>query len=145
MTTSREHISSYSSPTKEDIEKLIGTECYRIWYDLCSVIDGLYDMERAWNSGGKKWTHEYKYRRGGKTLCALYAKEDCAGFMVILGGAEQKKFEAQRQCFSPKVCSYYDEATTYHDGKWIMFPLDATMFDDYKKILAIKRKLNKDM
>ena len=26
-------------------------------------------MERLWNTGGKNWTYEYKYRRGGKTLC----------------------------------------------------------------------------
>jgi Mg2+ and Co2+ transporter CorA len=65
-------------------------------------------------------------------------------FMVILGGSERDKFVAQRQCFSPKVCSYYDEAATYHDGKWIMFPLDAALFDDYKRILEIKRKSNKN-
>ena len=32
-----------------------------------------YDMERLWNTGGKDWTYEYKYRRGGKTLCCLYS------------------------------------------------------------------------
>ena len=28
-----------------------------------------------WNKGGKAWAYEYKYRQGGKTLCALYARE----------------------------------------------------------------------
>ncbi|MEY8433248.1 DUF3788 family protein [Lachnospiraceae bacterium 48-42] len=40
-------------------------------------------MERLWNTGGKKWTYEYKYRRGGKTLCSLYAKGGCVGSMII--------------------------------------------------------------
>jgi len=37
------------------------------------------------------------------------------------------------------------EAKTYHDGKWIMFELvDNTLFDDMRKLLAIKRKPNKN-
>ena len=38
-----------------------------------------------WNNGGRKWKYEYKYRRGRKTLCALYAKENPSS-VVILGG-----------------------------------------------------------
>lgn len=134
----------YVAPTRGDMEKLVGIELTQKWFDLCSLIDSRYEMERMWNSGGKRWTHEYKYRRGGKTLCALYAKEGCTGFMIILGGAERDKFEAKRDDYSQKVCTYYDEATTYHDGKWIMFPLDdASLFDEYMQLLEMKRKPNK--
>ena len=36
------------------------------------------------------------------------------------------------------------EATVYRDGKWIMFELiDTSEFDDYMKLLAIKRKPNR--
>ena len=101
-------------------------------------------MERIWNTGGKKCTYEYKYRRGGKTLCCLYAKDICLGFMVILGKDERAKFEEIRSALSPAVCRKYDEAATYHDGKWVMFePADTTEFDDYMKILAIKRTPNR--
>ena len=38
----------------------------------------------------------------------------------------------------------YDEAKTYHDGKWVMFePTDTSEFDDYMKLLVIKRKPNR--
>ncbi len=94
--------------------------------------------------GRQKWTYEYKYRRGGKTLCCLYAKGSCLGFMVILGKDERAKFEEIRSALSPAVCRKYDEADTYHDGKWVMFePADSTEFDDYMKILSIKRKPNR--
>lgn len=53
-------------------------------------------MECLWNKGGKAWKYEYKYRRVGKTLCALYAKENCVGFMVVLGKNERLKFEADK-------------------------------------------------
>ena len=72
-------------------------------------------MEQMWNHGGKKWTYEYKYRRGGKTLCALYAKEQTIGFMVILGKDERTKFESMREMFSNAAQKIYDETTTFHE------------------------------
>ena len=64
--------------------------------------------------------------------------------MIILGKDERAKFEDLRDTFSNAVCRRYDEAKTYHDGKWIMFePTDMTEFDDYMRLLAIKRKPNR--
>ena len=53
------------------ITELLGQSLFQIWQKLCLAIDEKYDMERLWNTGGKNWTYEYKYRRGGKTLCCL--------------------------------------------------------------------------
>lgn len=75
-------------------------------------------MDCLWNKGGKAWVYEYKYRRGGKTLCALYARENCIGFMVILGKDERLKFEKDRENYTSEVQNIYDESKTYHDGKW---------------------------
>ena len=101
-------------------------------------------MERLWNKGGKAWTYEYKYRRGGKTLCALYARENCIGFMIILGKDEQLKFDTDRNNYSKEVQKVYDETKTYRDGKWLMFePTDTALFDDFVKLLGIKRKPNR--
>jgi hypothetical protein len=131
-------------PNEEEITALVGKSLYEIWTKLCDLIDENYDMDRLWNKGGKAWTYEYKYRRGGKTLCALYARENCIGFMIILGKDERLKFENERENYSVEVQRIYDEAQTYHDGKWIMFePLDTSMFDDFIKLLKIKRKPNR--
>ncbi|NFN85694.1 DUF3788 domain-containing protein [Clostridium sporogenes] len=97
-----------------------------------------------WNNGGKAWEYEYKYRRGGKTLCALYAKENCLGFMVILGKYERAKFETDKQNYSIELQKIYDETKTYHDGKWMMFELiDTSLFADIERLLLIKRRPNK--
>ncbi len=131
-------------PDENDMIALIGQSLYDVWQKLCAAIDEKYDMERIWNSGGKAWTYEYKYRRGGKTLCSLYARENCMGFMVILGKDERAKFEAARNNYSELVQKTYDETKTYHDGKWLMFePIDASLFGDFVQILAIKRKPNR--
>ncbi|WP_032596365.1 DUF3788 domain-containing protein, partial [Bacteroides fragilis] len=82
--------------------------------------------------------------RGGKTLCALYAKENSFGFMVILGKGERDEFEMQRELFSKEVQTLYDEATVYYDGKWIMFELRNTgLFSDIERLLEIKRLPNR--
>ena len=122
---------TFQIPTPETLEALTGKELYDLWTSLHQLIEQKYNMEQMWNHGGKKWTYEYKYRRGGKTLCALYAKEQTIGFMVILGKDERTKFESMREMFSNAAQKIYDETTTFHDGKWLMFELkDTSLFND---------------
>ena len=131
-------------PGKEELAALVGEPLYDVWNKLCARIEGQYDMDCSWGKGGKAWDYEYKYRRGGKTLCALYARENCVGFMVILGKAERLKFEAAKETYSKEVQEIYDNTHTYHDGKWIMFePTDTSLFNDFVRLLGIKRKPNK--
>ena len=131
-------------PNAEQMTNLVGKPLYEIWNKLCALIDEKYDMDCLWTNGGKAWTYEYKYRRGGKTLCALYARENCVGFMVILGKDERLKFEKDRENYSKEVQRIYDKAQTYHDGKWIMFePINTSLFDDLIRLLEIKRKPNR--
>ena len=135
---------TFQIPTHETLEALTGKELYDLWTSLHQLIEQKYNMEQMWNHGGKKWTYEYKYRRGGKTLCALYAKEQTIGFMVILGKDERTKFESMREMFSNAAQKIYDETTTFHDGKWLMFELkDTSLFNDIERFLSIKRKPNR--
>ena len=116
-------------PSQSMMAELLGQALFEVWQKLCSVIDEKYDMERLWNAGGKNWTYEYKYRRGGKTLCSLYAKNNCVGFMIIFGKDERAKFEEIRETLSDSVCMFE--------------PTDTSEFDDYMKLLANKRKPNR--
>ena len=131
-------------PSQSTMTELLGQSLFEVWQALCSTIDEKYDMERLWNTGGKNWTYEYKYRRGSKTLCCLYAKSNCIGLMIIFGKDERTKVEDIRDSLSNVVCMQYDGAKTYHDGKWVMFePTNTDEFVDYMKLLAIKRKSNR--
>ncbi|HJA19671.1 MAG TPA: DUF3788 domain-containing protein [Candidatus Mediterraneibacter ornithocaccae] len=131
-------------PSQSTMTDLLGQPLFEVWQKLCVVIDEKYEMERLWNAGGKNWIYEYKYRRGGKTLCSLYAKDNRIGFMIIFGKNEREKLEEIRDTLSDAVCRRYDEAKTYRDGKWVMFePTDTSEFDDYMKLLAVKRKPNR--
>jgi hypothetical protein len=48
---------------------------------------------KLWNTDGKNCTYEYKYCKGGKTLCYLFAKSNCLGFMIILGKGARKNMK----------------------------------------------------
>lgn len=64
--------------------------------------------------------------------------------MVVLGKDERVKFENDRDNFTKEAQSVYDGAQTFYDGKWVMFePSDASLFDDFIKLLKIKRKPNR--
>ena len=131
-------------PNAEQMTALMGKPLYDVWNRLCAAIDERYDMDRLWEKGGKAWIYEYKYRRGGKTLCALYAREGCMGFMVILGKDERVKFEEDRESYAIEVQRIYEETQTYHDGKWMMFETtDPSRFEDFMRLMRIKRKPNR--
>lgn len=131
-------------PAAADLRALLGDELHRVFEALCCAIDEKYDMDRLWDKGYRDWVYEYKYRRGGKTLCTLYLKAGVIGFQVIFGKDERVKVESRREEFSPAVMQAYDEATTFHDGKWVMFlPTDTSMLADFLRLLALKRRPNR--
>lgn len=129
---------------KEAMTALVGEDLYPVWAGLRACIEAAYDMDGAWGPGGKAWTYEYKYRRGGKTLCALYAREGCIGFLVIFGKKERLQFEAARETYPQAVQAAYDAAKTYHDRKWILLePVDTAWFPAFMRLLGIKRTPNR--
>lgn len=131
-------------PSKSEIEKLIGSNPYKAWDQIIKYVDNNYVMDILWEKGRKDYIYEMKFRKSGKTLCALYPKTGSFGFMVIYGKLEREKFEEQKAEFSKYINDLYDEATTYHDGKWIMVDVkDITYIEDMKKMLIIKKKPNK--
>ena len=126
------------------IETLLTSEQERLWRNLAEQIDRLYDVDRIWNKGFGDWVYEYKYRRGGKTLCTFYFKQDTLCLLIVLGKAEREKFEAQRETFSEGIRRLYDDTVSYHDGKWLWIPLDTqTSFGDILNMLKIKRRPNR--
>ena len=87
-------------PSEKEIISLVGKPLYNIWLSLTESIDAKYEMERLWNSGGKMWKYEYKYRRGGKTLCALMQEKTVSGLWsssVKTKGQNLKKNEIATQ------------------------------------------------
>jgi len=131
-------------PNHTDMSILLGEDLCNVWEMLCHTIEEKYEMERLWDKGYRDWRYEYKYRRGGKTLCTPYAKDRVIGLQIIFGKDERTKVEKNRENLSDEIWQTYENARTYHDGKWVMFlPKNTSLFADYMKLLKVKRRPNR--
>ena len=129
---------------RETLVRLLSEKTLENWDRLTAAVDAFYDVDRLWGNGFGDWKVEYKYRRGGKTLCTFYAKEDSANVLITYGKAEQEKFESIRDSLAVSVQEVYDNTKTYHDGKWLWFPLNNTLSaDDLIAVLKLKRRPNR--
>jgi hypothetical protein len=131
-------------PDRAELRAMMGPEADAAWQQMTDYLAQRYEMDVLWDRGGRAGPYECKYRRGGRTLCALYPGEGRFGFMVVLGQKEREGFEAGRPGFSQAMQALYDGATTYHDGKWLMVDVaDGQLLDDMKALLRLKRRPNK--
>lgn len=129
---------------RSEIEALIGKNVMGIWEQLETSIDRVYEMDKYWNKGFGDWVYEYKYRRGGKTLCTFYAKQGVANFLIVLGKAEREKFEQQWEYFSEGILTLYESTKVLYDGKWLWIPTDEKLeTEDILRLLKIKRRPNR--
>ena len=129
---------------EEQLAALLSKDILTVWNELTGTIDSLYDVDRLWNNGFGNWKVEYKYRRGGKTLCTLYAKEDVANLLITYGKAEREKFEGLKATVSKQLQDIYEMTETLHDGKWVWIPLDDQInIEDIIVMLKIKRRPNR--
>lgn len=133
-----------SLPTNQDLNEMLGTEKYNIWENLCNLIESLYEMDiLGKNTKWNNWKYEHKYRRGGKTLCTLYVKDNYFNIQIVFGKDERAKFENEQDTYSDEIQSIYNNSTTYHDGKWMSFEPTNQLLEDIRKLLYIKRKPNR--
>ena len=129
---------------QEQLTVLLSKETLSVWTELTEAIDLLYDVDRLWDKGFGDWKIEYKYRRGGKTLCTFYAKEGVANLLITYGKAEREKFEAIKTSISKQLQEIYERTATLHDGKWLWIPLDDKLkVEDIIEMLKIKRRPNR--
>ena len=133
-----------SIPNKKQLIELLGEERYDNWVKASHLVEEQYEMEILWNKGYSDWVYEHKYRRGGKTLCTFYMKKDTLCILIIFGKNEREKFELQMAEFGDVIRDIYLNTETYHDGKWMLIPMDdMTISSDIMKLLLIKRRPNR--
>jgi len=129
----------------EQAEATLG-DASSAWEKLAGHIRFYYVMDELWEEGNPKHKHynTLRFRRGGKTLITLCIREGYFIACVVLGKEEREKFDGQREEFGKAACKEYDEAQTYHDGKWLGFDVsDEALIDDIIRLLHIKRKPNR--
>jgi len=129
----------------EEVKTMLGSAS-KAWEKLVGYVRYHYVMDEKWVEGkpSHKNYNNLFIRRSGKSFLILSIREGYFIAGVVLGKVERDKFDEQREIFGEIVCKEYDNAETYHDGKWLGFEVrNESLVDDIIKLLHIKRKPNR--
>ena len=118
------------------------TELQKVKEEIVCFIRGKYALDEV---AGKYYDLGcLRFRQGKRTILSINFLEDRYDIQVIFGKKEREKFESQREEFSQITKEIYDSSKTFHDGKWMMFPVtNVEQFEDVKKLVMIKKKPNR--
>ena len=113
-------------PNNSEIEKRIGINAYRFWNELTNFIEAQYPgiFQPEWLYGGKKQGWSLRYKKS-KSFCTLIPEKNRFKVQIVFGAQEREKAESIREHLSSPTRKAYDEAKTYHDGKWLYLLVDS--------------------
>jgi len=133
---------SLNPPSDIEVREWIGKKAHEYWKQVTHIIErdypGVFSPE--WLFGGKKHGWSLRYKKS-KSFCTFIPEKDRLVLLIVFGAKEREKVETIRDNLSPRIQKKYDEATTYHDGKWGLLEVDSdTVVEDVHKLFAVKRK-----
>jgi len=131
-----------SLPAPAQVAAWIGEENYRRWEAVIRLIEENYPgvFTPEWLFGGKKHGWSLRYKKS-KSFCTLVPERNRFAFQIVFGAAERTKVEAMLDGLATHAGEDYKNATTYHDGKWLLLTIDSDeVLDDVKLLLAAKRR-----
>ncbi|HNZ64372.1 MAG TPA: DUF3788 domain-containing protein [Smithella sp.] len=129
-------------PNDSEVRQWLGQEADRYWKQVTGLIHHVYPdvFTPEWLFGGKKHGWSLRYKKS-KSFCTLIPEKNRFALLIVFGTEERAKVETIKKDLSRYTRKAYDEATTYHDGKWLLLTInDEKVVEDVKKLLAIKRK-----
>lgn len=129
-------------PSDSEIEGWVGKNAYQYWKHMTGLIEQDYPtiFKPEWLFGGKKHGWSLRYKKG-KSFCTLIPEKQSALLVIVFGAEERKNVELLKDRLSVQTREKYDQATTYHDGKWLRLTIDsARVIKDARLLLAVKRK-----
>jgi hypothetical protein len=128
-------------PDEESLSTWLGSLNYKRWIKLRKYIETYYPgvFVPEWLFGGKKHGWGLRYKKS-KSFCTLIPERKRFVVLIVFGKKEREKVETILNELSPPVRESYENATTYHDGKWVTLTVDrAEIFNDIKSLLKTKR------
>ncbi len=130
-------------PDEKAVADWIGAANYKRWTRILRFIEDNYpgiSPPDNWLYGGKKHGWGLRFKKS-KSFCWLIPEHNRLAVLIVFGGQEREKAEIILPELSPDVRKKYAQATTYHDGKWLVLHVDRDeLVDDIEKLLTVKRR-----
>jgi len=129
-------------PDTKAITQHISVNGFKYWQKITRFIEDNYpdvfpkdDWLFSRNLG---WSLRFKKSR---SFCTLIPEKNRLLILIVFGAKEREETEKILHELSPDIRKKYEEAATYHYGKWLLINLDNDkILDDVEKLLIIKRK-----
>ena len=129
-------------PSASQIAQWIGKVPYQYWKHVTELIEQNYPEVFApdWFFGGQKHGWSLRYKKG-KSFCTLIPEKNRFAMLIVFGAEERAKVEGIKNKLSAQTQKEYDNATTHHDGKWVLLTVESmTLVKDVERLLAVKRR-----
>jgi hypothetical protein len=133
-------------PNDSEIAAWIGEGAFENWQHVTGLIEQDYPnvFTPEWLFGGKKHGWSLRYKKG-KSFCTFIPERNRFALLLVFGAEERKSIESMRDMLSVQTRREYDNATTYHDGKWVLLTVNsATVIEDVRHLLSVKRRPKTD-
>ena len=130
------------APGPNQVRSWIGPSAHKFWKRVSEMINRNYPdvFQPEWLYGGKKHGWSLRYKKS-KSFCTFIPEKNRFSLLIVFGAKEREKVEAIRSELSSRTCRAYDDATTYHDGKWLRLSIDNDdIVVDVERLLAVKRR-----
>lgn len=129
-------------PNDSETSKWLGKKADSFWKQMTKIINQVYPdvFTPEWLFGGKRHGWSLRYKKS-KSFCTFIPEKNRFALLIVFGKEERTKAEIIKKDLSKYTQKAYDEAATYHDGKWLLLTINnEEVIEDVRKLLAIKRK-----
>lgn len=126
-------------PTEYEMSNYINNE---LWNKFCEFIKSNYNVNPRFEFS--KCSLEYgwnvKFKKGNKTLCTVYPRENYFCVMIVIGKKEKEQFENMLYNFCIEIQEIYKTTKECNNQKWLMIDLEDEdrKYEDVKKMLNIR-------
>jgi len=133
---------SESPPTSEQIEDFVASP---LWRELNSYLRQAYKIEPKTEHSGcsmdkgewKGWN--VKYKKSGKSLCALYPKQGYFVALVVVGAKESAEAELLIPLCDEYTQALYSQTKVHMGGRWLAFEVtNNSILRDVKNLIALQ-------
>lgn len=134
-------LDKHSPPTDAAIEAALGAKALRVWRAVVGYLDEAYGVEPDLGFTGGTYGWRFRYRKGGRTIGALYPEKGSFTVLVILNGKELGQLEPRFVELSEPLQKVIEGAYQYNEGKWCWMRMPgAATLDELKRLFSLKRK-----
>lgn len=126
-------------PTEYEMKEYIHNN---LWESFCAYMKATYNIVPKFEFSKCNWEYGWniKFKKGSKSLCTVYPRENYFTMLIVIGKKEKKLFENTFSFFSSDIQKIYKETPEANSQKWLMIDLEDNdqKYEDIKKIIGFR-------